>query len=65
MKLIKLDYDQNAKVTNNTLVIDFDYLKEKNHHHQIKPAASVGHDSLLSRAATEEKRAFEGFTMTQ
>lgn len=48
MKLIKLDYDNNAKVTNNTLVIDFDYLKHKNQ--TIKPAASVGHDSLISRA---------------
>lgn len=48
MKLIKLDYDNNSKVTNNTLVIDFDYLKHKNQ--SIKPAASVEHDSLLNRA---------------
>lgn len=48
MKLIKLDYDNNAKVTNNTIVIDFDYLKHKKQ--SIKPNASEGHDSLLNRA---------------
>lgn len=31
MKLIKLDYDQNVKVTNNTTIIDFDYIKDKKH----------------------------------